>query len=247
MPKEDGQKAVKGIKGMLRAVGSAALGVAIIFFALFLYNLRTAAEWVERMYLSHLITEEKNAAAKFGNGSESDDASAIHEQRLRLEVKWDQAISHEDAAELGWTYPPAAWNGHNWTCSDGLEPYLIEAAKKAGDDQPVRCMSSRQAQEALSAAEKGKQTINDAEVAENSRILSKCEALPQQLWDACISLVTNYRITKPEALCRQTSGAIDYNTCMQNFLVAGVTEACAAMVHDPDLAPACQNVKRQHR
>jgi hypothetical protein len=92
------------------------------------------------------------------------------------------------------------------------------------------------------AAEKQRLAKENADVAENSRILSKCEALPEQLWGACISLVTNYRITKPEAICRQTSGAIDYNACMRNFQTAGVTEACAAMAQDPDLAPACQNV-----
>src|SRR5690348_2487101 len=79
------------------------------------------------------------------------------------------------------------------------------------------------------AAEKQKQAKENAEIAENSRIISKCQALPDQLWDACISLVTNYRIAKPEAICRQTSGAIDYNACMQNFQTAGATEACAIM------------------
>lgn len=77
----------------------------------------------------------------------TDEVSAIHQRRLRLDVKWGIAESTEDAKELGWNYPRAIWDGHQWDCPEGAAPYSIEAEKQAGADEYVHCLSEKEAKQ----------------------------------------------------------------------------------------------------
>jgi hypothetical protein len=106
------------------------------------------------------------------------------------------------------------------------------------------------------AAEEQRQWMEQAQAAENRRVLSKCQDLfdvarlsttaQWEHWErlngACISLVLDYRITKPMDICHQMGGVEDLNSCLARFKVDGAIEACRSMIHDPDLAPACENV-----
>jgi len=99
-----------------------------------------------------------------------------------------------------------------------------------------------------------RQAIEDAQAAETKRVLSKCYALPDQemvpdhplgrLREACVSLVLDQRIVKPTDFCHQLASAENFDSCVSGFKTDDATAACALMVRDPDLAPACKGVER---
>jgi hypothetical protein len=162
----------------LKTIKETLLGIGIIVFLLGIFLIPNNITPLESMYLDHLKAKEDAINRKFTVATEfhceapknpteqqmesflactdrhldnlnmiTVEAFAIHQKRLRLDVKWGIA-SKEDAKELGWNYPRPEWDGHNWTCPAGTNPYAIEIEKRAGALAFVHCLSQKEAVEA---------------------------------------------------------------------------------------------------
>jgi hypothetical protein len=108
----------------------------------------------------------------------------------------------------------------------------------------VRSAPERHADERRQAVS---QAIENAQLAENRRVASKCPTSPFRVYEACLSLVTsqllNQELGKPAEFCKNISFSKDeFDSCMSDQKIQGAEEACAVMVHDPDLAPACRDI-----
>jgi hypothetical protein len=149
-------------------------GIGLLTLLLAFYNAPTIISGLRVMYLRHLKAEEaaiykkirpgyyqckepenpnqqqiesmRSCEDKFFADIEKGvgEAVAIHQRRLRLEVRWGDAES-DGAKELGWDHPRAQWDGVKWGCPAGTNPYEIETEMLAGADEYVHCLSEEEA------------------------------------------------------------------------------------------------------